>query len=266
MSTNLPNDAELLNLKRQAFLLDQLVSSRTGQLTRADANKRIPKQIQEELALAPSVANDLRSALTSQGLLSEQDLKRRVLYSITDTGRAWLQENQLYIPLKPANGKINAPADDSTHRKRVAHLLLQLVDASESGQSATELNNKLGAQKTKLKLNAATARHVRGKLAESSFIAVIRTARSEKYTITAAGYTYLATISFDELDKLTLSGRGLTRLLRVARSNVASSTETVPQPTPALKKAPTTSQLNAAVMQVLQELRGRGADAAAYKP
>ena len=90
VSENPPQDCELLALKQQAFLLDQLNSSRGGQLSRTDANKRIPKQIQEELALAPSAANDLRTALVSRGFLTEQRVARSVSYTITAAGQAWV--------------------------------------------------------------------------------------------------------------------------------------------------------------------------------
>jgi predicted transcriptional regulator len=247
-------DAARLDLKRQAFLLDQLNWARNGHLSRAEANKRIPKQIQQELTLTPSTANDFRRTLTFQGLVLEQNLKRSVSYMITDAGRAWLTENQRYLPLRIANGKVNVTADPALQQKRVTHILLQLVEIPEGGQTPTELNGKLGSQKSKLKLNAATARYVRGELVDRQLVDVNRTDRSEKYVLTPAGYSYLVTLSFDDLGKMKLSGSALTRLLRAARNGSAPPTERLDEPPVKLQVAQT-SQLEAAVLEIFARLR-----------
>jgi hypothetical protein len=254
VSANPPRDAELLDLKRQAFLLDQLNSSGDGQLSRTDANKRIPKQIQEELSLAPSSANEFRRVLASRGLLTERNVKKSVSYAMTDAGRVWLSNNQPYIPLRPAIGKVNHTTDASIQQLRVAHLLLQLLDVPKDGQASTDLNKRLGSQKTSLQLNAATARHVRGELHDKHLIAVIRTARSEKYLLTPAGYSYLVTFPFDDLGKLTLSGSALTQLLRAARNGGAQTPEHDSKVTSRSTEALTTSQLERAVMEIFVKL------------
>jgi hypothetical protein len=252
---NPPRHAEFLDLKRQAFLLSQLNTSRDEKLSRTDANNGIPKQIQEELALTPPVADDLRTALASRGFLTEQTGKRGALYTITVAGQTWLRENQRYVPLRTTKGKVNSAADPHLAQRRIACLLLQLVDLPDGGQTPTELNKKLGKQQTKLGLNAATARHVRGELAIDERITVFRTARSEKYFLTPAGYSYLVTLSFDDLGKLTMSGSALTQLLRVARNEVASKSVPVPKSTPQPTAVPTPGQLQATVMEIFEALK-----------
>lgn len=249
MSEHLPQDTELVDFKRQAYLLDQLHSTPTDKRTASELNKRIPKQIQDELELFPSLANELRSTLTAQGMITEQRLKRSVIYTITDSGRAWIEKHAHYIPLQKADGKVNHVADVAIRQGREAHLLLQLIDAPSAGYFAAELKKKSVPEK--LMLNPATARHLRGDLVVRQFIAVARTSsKSERFSLTQAGISKLVTLSFDVFDKLSLSGLGFTKLLSVARGCKIVS----PDPITGPPEAPTTKQLESTVMEIFIEL------------
>jgi predicted transcriptional regulator len=242
VSENPTWDAELLDRKRQAFLTHQLNSAPAGKLTRTQANNRIPQQIQEELALTPSAANNLRTILAAKGLLSELKVRRSVSYTITDAGRVWIRENQAYIPLSPARGKANVATDVTVQAWQVAYLLLQLADAPNGGQIPTELNKRLGPGK--LMLDAPTARFVRGELAVRGFIAVTRNSRSEKYSLTPAGKSFLG-----------LCDGALTSLLRAANDGPASIHEPVSKSISEHTSSPTTNELEMAVMEVFGALR-----------
>ena len=144
-------------------------------------------------------------------------------------------------------------ADDSVLRqKRVALLLLQLVDIPEGGHTPADLKKKFEPLQAKLKLNSATARFVRGGLADVRFIAVTRTARSEKYVLTEAGHSHLGTLSFEDFGKLTLSGSALTRLLRVARASEVYPPDHPPPP------VLTPRDLEAAVLAASEQVRRDG--------
>ena len=257
MSDHPPRCAELLYLKRQAFLLDQVASARDGKLSRTDANKPIPKQIQDELTLDAATAGDFRREMVSRGLLAEQKVKRSVVLAITEAGRTLLRDNHFYVPLRPAKGEVNDADDSVLRQKRVALLLLQLVDIPEGGHTPADLKKKFEPLQAKLKLNSATARFVRGGLADVRFIAVTRTARSEKYVLTEAGHSHLGTLSFEDFGKLTLSGSALTRLLRVARGS-----EVYPPDHPSSPRTPapvlTPRDLEAAVLAASEQVRRDG--------
>jgi len=252
VSDHPPRCAELLYLKRQAFLLDQVASARDGKLSRTDANKPIPKQIQDELTLDAATAGDFRREMVSRGLLAEQKVKRSVVLAITEAGRTLLRDNHFYVPLRPAKGEVNDADDSVLRQKRVALLLLQLVDIPEGGHTPADLKKKFEPLQAKLKLNSATARFVRGGLADVRFIAVTRTARSEKYVLTEAGHSHLGTLSFEDFGKLTLSGSALTRLLRVARASEVYP----PDHPPPLVLTP--RDLEAAVLAASEQVRRDG--------
>jgi hypothetical protein len=101
VSANPPRDAELLDLKRQAFLLDQLNSEPGGKITQSQANKKITKSLQKELTIAVAIANDLRKGLAALGFLTENRHNRSVIYTITDAGRTWLVAHREHVPTPP---------------------------------------------------------------------------------------------------------------------------------------------------------------------
>lgn len=232
---------------RRAFLLHQLATAPDGKRTQADANKRTPKQLQDELALPPADANDLRATMTAQGLL-EVVAGRSVTYAITAAGRVWLRKNEAFIPLLPAKGEVNPQADPAVQEARVAWLLLQLLGLPAEGATPSVLNKKGGPKR--LDLNAATSRQVRGELVVRGLIAVARTARSERYTLTPAGLAHLAALSFDQLGTLKLSGSVLTTLLKAARTGVSA----VAAPTPLQPAAISSAQLKAMIVDLFGDL------------
>lgn len=240
---------EVLDLRRQAFILHQLASAPNGTRSRADADKRTPKPLREELSLTPAAADAWRGALRDRGLVREVG-EKVVSHAITDAGREWLREHDVFIPLAPARGRVGPAPDAAVADARTAWVMLQLLDAPAEGASATTLNKRPGP--ARLGLNSATARRVRGELVVRRMVAVSRTLRSERFALTPAGLTYLTGLSFDGLGTLKIAAPALTRLLQAARGASAPppTGPTAPPPVPP-------AQLEEVVVGIFQELLGQ---------
>lgn len=263
LSENPPQEAELLDLKRQAFLLNQFDTAPDGKLSQGDANKFIPTQIKKELNLSAPPANKARKALAARGLLTEQKVKKSVIYTITEAGRTWLEAHREHLPTpppKPAPRKKREPKPKPEpktgvqvpiHVSREAFLLLHLLDGPEEGRTVSDLCKQAGSKQLKLD-DKTMAGQVLSELSERQLVLVTHVPRSDKYTLTPTGQLHLFTLSVDDSVKVTLTGSGLTKLLQVAHSgrSTAPAAEPVSKPT-----APTTSQLEAAVMEIFVELR-----------
>ncbi|MBN9517564.1 hypothetical protein J0H58_03445 [bacterium] len=241
--------SDVLDLQRQAFLLHQLAAAPNGTRTRADADKRIPKPLQEELTLTPATADTWRGTLKDRGLVREVGGKG-VAHAITDAGREWLREHDVFIPLAPARGKVGPPPDAAVANARTVWVMLQLLDAPAEGASATTLNKRRAP--ARLGLNSATTRQVRGELVVRRLVAVSRTPRSERFTLTPAGVTHMAGLSFDGLGTLKITAPALTRLLQAARGTSAPPPLAPPAPAPVPP-----GQLEQVVMDTFHELLGQ---------
>jgi len=248
------SDDEIRLTRQKALLLHHLNRAPNGKLSRSAANGKIAKPLQTELALTPAVANEVRETLASNGLLTESAVRGSTSYTITEVGRAALRDLQSYVPLQPAKGTVKDPAEPFTRASQEAFILLQLVGTPDGGETATNLNKKPGDKK--LGLTAATARSVRGLLVVEGLIAVTRTARSEKYSLTAEGVARLVAASFDEFKKLDLTGPILTQMLRAARARSAPDR---PEPTPSAVtqhvREATPEQIQETVLSAFQDLR-----------
>jgi DNA-binding PadR family transcriptional regulator len=187
---SVPTTSETLLPRQRALLLHQLATAPDGTLTQASANKAIPKQIQNELGLTGRAANDIRGRMVVDGWLTEGKVKRVVTYTITEAGRQQLRELERYIPLLPAKGGVNPPADERARVTREAYVLDALARA-DGHSSTTVAAAGLGRQEC-LGLNPATARAVLTDLALRGDVQVHRTAGSESYSLTPGGAALLA--------------------------------------------------------------------------
>jgi len=202
-----PISSEGLPNQQRAFLLHQLASAPEGKLSQSDANSAIPAQFKKELKLTAKAANALRHEMASTGWVIEDKSGRNVTYSVTEAGRQQLHDLERYIPLLPAKGSINPPADDRVRVAREVYILGSLSRAANQTISKPDLDVGFGGR-PKLKvaelaakypdvvgfrdqhclgLNPATTRAVLSELALRGDIIVRRLADSESYSLTPAG-------------------------------------------------------------------------------
>jgi predicted transcriptional regulator len=193
--------------QQRAFLLHQLAHAPGGKLSQSDANSAIPAQFKKELKLSAKAANALRHEMVGTGWIVEEKSGRNVLCSVTEAGRQHLRQLDRYIPLLPAKGAVNLPADDRVRVTREVYVLDALARAA--GRTISKANLEVGfGGKPKLKiaelaakhpdvtafrdqhclaLNPATTRTVLSELALRGVISVNRLADSESYSLTTAG-------------------------------------------------------------------------------
>ncbi|WP_439625033.1 hypothetical protein [Gemmata sp.] len=207
MSETAPDSADARLPRRHAFLLSQLANAREGILSQPDANKAIPKQIRDELGLGPKPANAVRDELTNSGWLAAAKIDKKVVYEITDAGKLHLRDLERYVPLAPAKGKLNLPADAWTERAREAYVLTALSQAPDRTISKADLEVGFGGKGRPkaaelsakqphlalfrdqhcLGLNPATTRAVLTDLALRGAVRVQRAADAESYSLTTDG-------------------------------------------------------------------------------
>jgi predicted transcriptional regulator len=185
VTESVPTASETLLQRQRSFLLHQLASAPDGTLTQSAANKTIPKQIQEELDLNGKAANDLRWKMVMAGWLTGEKVKRVITCSITETGRQHVRELERYLPLLPAKGKVNPPADEQTRIAREVYVLDALARAD--GRTMTKAGAASFGKQGCLGLNPATARAVLTDLALRGDVRVHREADSEAYSLTTGG-------------------------------------------------------------------------------
>lgn len=207
MPETAPISSEVLPTQQRAFLLHQLVSAPDGKLSQSDANPAIPAQFKKELKLTAKAANAIRHEMAMSGWVVEEKSGRNVTYSVTEAGRQQLHDLERYVPLCPAKGIINPPADDRVRVAREVYILGSLFRAVNQTISKPDLDVGFGGR-PKLKvaelaakypdvvgfrdqhclgLNPATTRAVLSELALRGDILVRRTADFESYSLTPAG-------------------------------------------------------------------------------
>lgn len=205
MSETAPTSDVLLN-RRHAYLLHQLATAPDGRLPQSEADKTTPKQIKQELRLTPAKeVKELRRGMVASGWVAEEKSGRVVTHAITEAGRQHLGELERYIPLRPAKGIVNPPADDGLGVVRELYVLDALSRAARQTISKVDLDAGFGnkpkaaelaaeypdvvAFRTQecLKLNAATARAVLSELALRGDIVVHRLPDSESYSLAPSG-------------------------------------------------------------------------------
>jgi DNA-binding PadR family transcriptional regulator len=141
------------------------------------------------------------------GWLTEAKVNRVATYSITDAGKRLLGDLERYLPLQPARGKLNPPADDQTRVAREIYVLSALFRAPHHTISKADLEVGFGGKGTPnvaelvtkqphlamfrdqscLGLNPATTRAVLNELALRGDIQVHRFSGSESYALSPAG-------------------------------------------------------------------------------
>jgi predicted transcriptional regulator len=203
----MPTDFENHLQRQQSFLLHQLATTSVGTLTQSAVNQSIPKQIGAELGLNAKTANDLRAKMIVAGWLNGEKVNRVFTYFITEAGRKQLRELERYLPLMPAKGKLNLPADDHMRVTREVYILAALNQAPDRMISKSDLEVGFGGKgkpkaaeltakqphlamfrdQSCLGLNPATTRAVLTDLALRGQVQVHRTADSESYSLTPSG-------------------------------------------------------------------------------
>lgn len=184
------------------------------------------------------------SRQTLEQLVTAGDLRANgEAYTLTDAGVERLKQARAAYPVLPPVG-VPATPDDATMRQTwEAFVLLRLAEAADlSGGEAVVF---AGGYPKGSKLNEATAWVLYGELAKAGHVTARSNGTAGEYTLTPSGLRYLAGLSFDGLDKLTLPGRALTALLAAARGGTT--------PTPAPTATPP-ADLEAAVMDIFHRL------------
>lgn len=211
MPENIPTERENHLQRQQSFLLHQLATASNGTLTQTAANQAIPKQIGADLGLNAKSANDLRGKMIEAGWLTGEKLNRVFTYFITEEGRKQLRELERYLPLMPAKGKLNLPANDHVRVTREIYILAALKQAPDQMISKSDLEVGFGGKgkpkaaeltakqpylamfrdQSCLGLNPATARAVLTDLALRGDVQVHRTPETESYSLTPGGAALL---------------------------------------------------------------------------
>jgi predicted transcriptional regulator len=250
---------ERTTLLQQAFLLEQLATPGVGPLTGGELNKKIGKTAERELGLKATVANEMRSQLKEKGYLATRKNGKKVLFELTDTGRAYL--TTLERPTVSARSKQPPPVDetsisDEVRNAQKAFLLLQLLDADDRRLSKGEANAAITDElRTSLSLNPVSANYRRGKLAEQGYIRISKAGRSEEYSLTSDGLDYLAaTTTHLTHARITIHGRTLNALVAAAQERSFERDGTA-APSEAERPVPTQAELADGVLAVFQELR-----------
>lgn len=187
---------------------------------------------------APATRQTLEQLVTAGDLRANGEA-----YTLTDAGVERLKQARAAYPVLPPVGVPATPDDAAMRQTWEAFVLLRLAEAADlSGGEAVVF---AGGYPKGSKLNEATAWVLYGELAKAGHVTARSNGTAGEYTLTPSGLRYLAGLSFDGLDKLTLPGRALTALLAAARGGTT--------PTPAPTATPP-ADLEAAVMDIFHRL------------
>ncbi len=257
---------------REAFVLNALARAPEQKINRADLDAAFggkPKLSVKELARThPDVLvfrdqqclklNPASTIAVLTGLVINKDVEVHQegdseSYILTSAGSDRLATLRNKWPVLPPSGKPSGASNETIGRGREAFLLIKMLEAQDNimDQVATQ---SLSYPKP-IKLNHATAWQVFAQLVESGYLQSSWNSNEGHYALTAKGQRYLTTLSFDSLGEVKIKGSALTELLQTARNHAAVAQEPVPSVHPQeLRPAPTTDELEAAVMKIFGEL------------
>jgi predicted transcriptional regulator len=226
----IPASNETIQKRRTAYLLRQVLEADPDPLPQGDANKKT--LLSQELELNAPTANHLRAELVSRGLLNSTK-GRTVSYTLTDTGRKYLDEHKDDVAtVIQSRGRVIPPSTADVRQYRVSYLLLQLLKSPEYRLTASNAN-KFDAVGKHLALNVPTATKIRHELKERGLLTITEAEDEEVYTLTAAGRLELGAMTFDKEAELKVSGAVLNDLLEAAREAAKQFEQPVPTtPTP----------------------------------
>jgi predicted transcriptional regulator len=224
-----PDDA----VRQRALILGVLASSPGRRRKQGELNTKLRTKVAQALGLTKGVVQGVLAQLATEGLLTQRQAGRAVMYELTDTGEQYLGQIRDLLP-SGARGKIIPPANDDIRKYRTGYLLLQVLRAPRQELKETEANKQLdNYARKKLELNGATASHLRRELIGQGLVAPNGTGRGARYTLTPAGRIAVGNLAFDADQDFKLSGQVLNDLLETAREvgkQFASAPNTTGQP------------------------------------
>jgi DNA-binding PadR family transcriptional regulator len=266
-----PKDAvaggDKLALLQRAYLLEQLAMLGAGSNAAGDLNKKLGAVAKRELHLDAKTATGIRNDLAQHGYLEVTKAKGKVLFSLTESGRAYLAGLERPVlggrarakQAAPRVAKQPAPPDetaitDVVREGQKTYLLLQLLDADGQPLTKGDANRIPDKLQAILALKPALANYRRATLATQGYIQTIREGRTESYVLTPDGLAYLATSTAHyPSGEFEIKGKALNALVAAARES--SFTDERPAAQMAERSVPSQSELAEAVMAEFQDLR-----------
>lgn len=229
-TTSTSTDSRDHNYQR-AYLLQQVLESPERQLAKGKAN-RFPRAIARELRLTPTIANDLRETLVTEGHLRTLKKSGSLVYELTPQGQTYLatlEQKPLPEGRKPVR---EGPVSSEVQLARKTFLLFQLFEAPNQTLEQKEANRFREPGRKFLALSAGAANRLRKEMAEQGMIEMKRDGRNATYRLAQAGIEFLgASSSFPEAE-FAMEGRVLNDLLEAARESARQFQAPIHEPTP----------------------------------
>lgn len=216
-----------VDARRRAFLLWQLLQATPHhRLSKGEAN-RIPSERKRQLDLTPSLANQLREELISEGFIRIEKEGRSIFYVLTDEGREHLQG----LPLD----WVDVPEDDpfaeifATALPYVRpYLLLQIARKDPEPVKKGDVNRFDVIGEKELGLKASLANRLRQAMAREGLIEIEKSSRSESYRITPEGLEHLALNDQFPAGEYRIPGQLWNRLQALAKNGVREQATSPP--------------------------------------
>lgn len=255
-----------LALLQRAYLLQQLAMPGAGSKTAGDLNKKISVAAKRELELDGKSATGIRNDLARHGYVAVIKEERKVSYSVTESGRAYLAG--LEQPVLSGRAKTAAPRaakqpvpppdenaiTDVVREAQKSYLLLQLLDANNEPLTRGDANRIPAKLQAILALKPAVANYRRAILDSQGYIQTIREGRTESYVLTRDGLAYLAaSTAHYPSGYFEIKGTTLNALVAAARES--SFADERPSSRMAERPLPSQSELAEAVMAAFEEQR-----------
>ncbi len=253
---------------REAYLLDIVARAKNRTIPQADIERGVGKlptlkelerdfpdvarlRGQGSFLLNPPATRHTLAELVGQHYLETVGTDDVTAYTLTAAGAERLKDLRQEFPVLPPLGKPTKATGAAMQEQWEAFVLLHLLNAPD--QTADAGRVYAASYPKGSKLNHATAWKVRGELTAAKCVAVTGSGDTAAYSLTDAGKTRLAGLSFDAFPDVKLTGLALTALLAAARGGVKG----VPTPataTPTTKPTSTAADLEAAVMEIFGRL------------